>query len=264
MKKILLTFISITFFLFSQDKMIALVGNKPIFEIDVMRKSKIENIPYSVSLNRIIEEKLLLHQAEKKGIEVKKEEVKNELNKFKKSFPSLNEFYNYLKKTGITLSQLEVEIENNLKIRKLVKNEIIDKIEISPVEISIELEKLKDEIYEYEFYFKWFDTKEDGQKFIENFNENSIKEMEYAKLKSSEMIDEILNEIKKIDKEKLTDLIQIKTKWMVIYLKNKNQIDVDKYEKYKEVREKIFMIKFSNLYRNYIEKLENSIPIEIF
>ncbi len=264
MKKIFIIFSLFSIFLFSQDKIVAIVGNKPIFETDVIKKSKIDNLPYSISLKQLIEEKLLLCQAEKKGIEIKNEEIKSEIEKFKKNFPSLKDFYAYLKKIDMPITQLENEIAKSLKIRKLIKTEIIDKIEISPVEIANEFEKIKGEMSEYEFYFKWFDNKEECEKFIENFNQEELNKMEYAKLKSTEIIEEILSEITKTKKGNLTGPIEINKKWVVVYLKDKNQIEMDKYEKYREVKDRIFKTKYSILYKNYIEEIKKSIPVELF
>ncbi len=264
MKKLIIFFSLFIILLYGEDKIIAIVGNKPIFEIEIIRKSKVDNIPPSIAFNQLIEEKLLLYQAEKKGVEVKEEEIKSEIERIKKSFPSLKEFYSYIKSLEMNMAQIENEIANNLKIRKLIKSEIIDKIEITPVEIANEFKKIEDESNEYEFYFKWFNTKEEGENFIKNFSQESLKDMEYTKLKSSEIIDEILNQISKMEKEKISELIQVKTKWIVIYLKDKAQRDIDKYEKYKEVKDRIFKTKYSSLYRNYIEELKKSVPIEIF
>ncbi|MCS7180720.1 MAG: hypothetical protein NZ891_05150, partial [bacterium] len=81
-------------------------------------------------------------------------------------------------------------------------------------------------------------------------------------LKSSEIIDEILNEIKKVEKDKIIPPIKIGEKWIVVYLKDKKQLEINKIEKYKEIKEKLFKTKYSILYRNYIETLSNTIPIK--
>lgn len=263
MKKRLFLFFFLFIPLFSQDRIVAIVGNKVIFENDVLRKSKIEKIDYSTSLNSLIEEKLLLCQAEKENIEVKDEEIKNEIERMKRSFKTLNDFYNYLKISGLSLSQIESEIENNLKIKKLVREKIIKKIEITPVEIANEMEKIEGKYCEYEFYFKWFDNLTSCEEFIKNFSAKSLDEMEYAKLKSLEIIDEILNLLEKTEKGNLSDPIFLKGKYLVLFLKDKIKIDVDKYTKYKEAKDKIFKIKYAILYRNYIEELKKSIPVKI-
>ncbi|MCM8804345.1 MAG: SurA N-terminal domain-containing protein [Candidatus Omnitrophica bacterium] len=263
MRKVLIIFNLFFLLSFGQNKIVAIVGNKPIFEKDVIKKSKIEKIDYMTSLNSLIEEKLLLSQAEKKNIGINEEEIKNEIEKMKKNFSNINDFYDYLKKLGINISQLKEEIGNNLKIKKLIKYEIINKIQISPIEIAKEMGKIESNFSEYQFYFKWFDNKEDCERFFENFNEDKLKEMDFTKLKSSEVKEEILYEIEKIEGNKLTKPIQINNRLIVIYLKEKTQLNLDKYEIYKQAKDKIFKIKYSILYKDYIEELKKSIPIKI-
>jgi foldase protein PrsA len=262
MKKILIFFFLIIFPIFTQDKIVAIVGDKPIFEKEIVLRSFRDKIDYSTSLNYLIEEKLLLYQAEKNKIEVTDEEVKNEIERIKKNFPSLKEFYDYLKENKINISQLKEEIGNALKIKKLIRAEIISKIEITFVEIANEMKKIEDEYNEYEFFFKWFDNKESGDEFVEKFNSESLKEMEYAKLKSSEIIEDILEKISKLEKGKITSPIKIGEKWVVIYLKEKNELNADKLEKYIQAKDRIFKTKYSVLYRDYIEELKKTIPVK--
>ncbi|MCM8772285.1 MAG: SurA N-terminal domain-containing protein [Candidatus Omnitrophica bacterium] len=263
MKKL---FLFLSLFIFSisgENKIVAFVGNKPIFEKDILIKSQIGNISFPLAFKTLIEERLLLYEAEKQGIEVNEKEVANEIEKIKKNFVSLQDFYNYLKSIGITRLQLEEEIKNNLKIKKLIKKEIVDKIEITPLEIAREYEKIGNEMNEYEFYFKWFENKEEAENFSKNFNQELLKDMEYAKLKSSEIINEILEKLEKAEKNTIMEPFQINQKWIVIYLTNKISMEMSKYEKYKEIKERIFKTKYSEIYKDYIEKLKKTIPIEI-
>ena len=262
MKKILIFFFLITFGIFAQDKIVAIVGDKPIFEKEIILKSYRDKIDFSTSLQYLIEEKLLLYQAEKNKIEISDEEIKNEIERIKKNFPSIKEFYDYLKENRINISQLKEEIANSLKIRKLIRDEIVSKIEITPVEIANEIKKIEDEYNEYEFFFKWFENKEIAERFVEKFSLENLKEMEYTKLKSSEIIEEILEEISKLEKGKITSPIKVGEKWVVIYLKEKNELNADKLEKYIQAKDRIFKTKYSVLYRNYIEELKKTIPIK--
>jgi parvulin-like peptidyl-prolyl isomerase len=263
MRNFLVIFNLILVSLFSQNKIVAIVGNKPVFESDIIRKSRIENIDYKTSLNSLVEEKLLLYWAEKENIEVKGEEIKNEIERIKKSFSRSEDFYNYLKRAGMNISQFEEEVANSIKIKKLIKEKIISRIQITPVEIYEEAKKIESKYYGYEFYFKWFDSKETCEKFIKEFNENDLKKMEYAKLKSSEIIEEILNVIEYMEKGKLSEPFQVKGKWFVVYLYEKSPLEMDKYKIYKEAKDRIFKVKYSLLYNDYIEKLKNSTPIKI-
>jgi len=249
---------------FTQNRIVAIVGNKPIFESDIIKKSKIENIDYSTSLNLLIEERLLLYWAEKENIEVKEEEIKSEIEKIKKNFSKREDFYNYLRNIGMNIFQFEEEVANGIKLKKLIKEKIIKEIQITLVEISEEVKKIELKYCEYEFYFKWFDTKENCENFIERFNVDDLKKMEYVKLKSSEIVEDILNVIEHMEKEKLSEPLQIKEKWMVIYLKEKIPLEIEKYKKYKEAKDRIFKIKFALLYNEYIKKLKNLTQIKIF
>ncbi|MCM8766742.1 MAG: hypothetical protein NC901_01595, partial [Candidatus Omnitrophica bacterium] len=63
MKKISILFLIFVFFIFGQDRVIVVVGNKPIFESEVIYRSKKDKIDFSLALQKLIEEKLLLYQA---------------------------------------------------------------------------------------------------------------------------------------------------------------------------------------------------------
>lgn len=262
MKKILIVFFFLLFSLFCEDKIVALVGNKVIFESEIIKRVNEEKIPYSISLEKLIEEKLLLYRAEKEGIGVSEDEIKNEIKKIKENFPSNKEFYNYLKKQGLTITKLKDRIKDTIKINKLIRKEIIDRIRISPVEIDQEIKKIENSLKEYEFYFKFFNTKDECEKFIKEFKKEKLKEMEYANLKSFEIMDEILSEIEKMEKDNLSNPIKIKNNWVVVYLVNIKKAEMDKYEIYKQAKEKIFKTKYSSLYKDYIQKLKNSIPVK--
>lgn len=260
--KLFIIFFLIICPIFGQNKVLVVVGNKPIFENEVIYRSKRDRIDSPFALQMLVEEKLLLYQAEKKKIEVSKKEIKDELDIIKKSFSSLEEFYDYLKQREMKIEQLEKEIENNLKIRKLIRNEVISKIEITPIEIANEMKRIEQEHNEYEIFFKWFDSQQESERFIEKFNSENFKEMEFAKLKSSEILDEILEEILKLRKGELTSPIKVGERWVVIYLYNKRELNMDKIEMYKQAKDRIFKIKYSNLYKEYIEQLKREIPIK--
>ncbi len=262
MKKFIF-FILISFTIYCQDRIVAIVGNKPIFEKEVIFKSKSEKIDYKTAFDLLIEEKLLLSQVEKKDIKISREELTKEIDSIKKKL-GLENFYEYLKLRNITYVQFEEEILKSLKIRKLIKEEIINKIEISPVEIAKEMEKLETNNYLFEFYFKWFERKEDGEFFIKNFNEEKIKEMEYGKLKGYEIRDEILSLIKILNPGEISNPLEIDDKYLVVYLKNKEAQKVEKYQLYSETKDRIFKTKYSIAYKSFIEKLKNEIPVKIF
>ncbi|MCP5461795.1 MAG: peptidylprolyl isomerase [bacterium] len=69
-------------------------------------------------LNQLIENKLILQEATRKGIEAPEEEVKERLDKITADFDSELQFKLFLQSQGLHLQQLKQTIEENIKINK--------------------------------------------------------------------------------------------------------------------------------------------------
>ncbi|MCK9582233.1 MAG: peptidylprolyl isomerase [Endomicrobiales bacterium] len=85
--------------------------------------AKIEEFK-SKLLDQMIDEKLLKQQATKAKIKVTKRDIANGLDTVKKRFATEAEYQSELKNNGLTNTQFEKRIEEQLMVMKLIENEV--------------------------------------------------------------------------------------------------------------------------------------------
>ncbi|NOZ64701.1 MAG: hypothetical protein GXO71_07255 [Caldiserica bacterium] len=109
------------------------------------RKKKIKELEKRV-LENMIEEKLFLVEAKKKGYQVDDADVDREVERIKKGFPSEEDFFQALKEQGENISQLKEDIKEQLLIRYVIQREVLSKTRISEEEIKSFYEKYKNDL----------------------------------------------------------------------------------------------------------------------
>ncbi|MCK4905595.1 peptidylprolyl isomerase [bacterium] len=87
-------------------------------------------------LNEIIEEKILLINAEKEKVKVTEEEIEKNIEEFKKEFSTPDEFYAGLKKEGLTLAEFKEKTKSRIKIGKFIRLNVFRDIRITEEEIT--------------------------------------------------------------------------------------------------------------------------------
>lgn len=88
-------------------------------------------------LDKLIEEKLILQEAQRQEIKVSAQEVEEELDKVKKQFKSIDDFKKAIKEEGFTEDDLRKEYEENLIKSELVDREVRANIQVSQEDLSL-------------------------------------------------------------------------------------------------------------------------------
>lgn len=135
------------------DRVIAVVNNEPIVqsELDVVLRPiyeeyrskfkgqqlirKLDEVRQKL-LNQLIEDRLVLQEAEKRGIEIEETAMDRKMEEFKKRFKSEQEMEQALASEGITLKRLRERFRKQMMIRALHDIEIRSRIVVSPLEIE--------------------------------------------------------------------------------------------------------------------------------
>ncbi|MDR1087589.1 MAG: SurA N-terminal domain-containing protein [Endomicrobium sp.] len=135
------------------DKALALINGEPIFtsEFDTLFAPILEeytqNVPASEQtkqkenelrdavLNQKISEITLKQEVKKQKIKVSKKEVQDGLDEIKKTFSNESEFKEFFKKNNMSISALEKNVIEQISIKKLLKQNIENKIKM-PTEIE--------------------------------------------------------------------------------------------------------------------------------
>jgi len=92
-------------------------------------------------LNRLIEEKLLVSESDKKELAVRQEIVEQKLTGVKKEYPSEAVFIEALRRDGLTITDLKNKIRDQLKAQSIIDYEVRSKIFVNPQEVTEYYEK---------------------------------------------------------------------------------------------------------------------------
>lgn len=128
------------------ERIVARINNEVIFQSEledyvrlVRAQMGIEEQGEEVKkkvLNQLIEEKILLQQADKEKIEISDDEVKTALQNLRDKFPTKEDFNKELRKQGLTLTELQENLSRQLKIMKLVERDVKRKIQVTSKEVK--------------------------------------------------------------------------------------------------------------------------------
>ena len=102
------------------------------------------------ALNRLIEEKLILQQAKKRGIQVNESEVNVRLQQVRDKFNSEEEFLMLLSESGLTITKLKDKYRAQLMMKTMINGIIQYNIAVSPTEIASYYHGHKDEFMQPE------------------------------------------------------------------------------------------------------------------
>ena len=102
-------------------------------EDEIQKEMKIQQ---EDSLKKLIENRLLVMEADKNGMQIKPRAIEDKLNNIKKQFPSENDFIQALAKDGLTVTDLMNKLTDQLKAKYVVELEVRNKITVSPQEIA--------------------------------------------------------------------------------------------------------------------------------
>jgi len=83
-------------------------------------------------INKMIADELLSQQAAKQGIKIEDQTIEDEIKKIKNRFGDENQYQGRLKAVGMTEKKLRAQIKQQAAISKLIENEIVPKIKITP------------------------------------------------------------------------------------------------------------------------------------
>ena len=98
-----------------------------------LTRSQLSEIEKRV-LERLINNELLDQVAKKKGITVDEQEVDDQMNKIKKRFPNEKEFKKAIETMSLSEKDVRSQIQKSLSVRKLIDQEIAQKITITAKE----------------------------------------------------------------------------------------------------------------------------------
>ena len=135
------------------DRIVAVVNDEPITqsELDVFLLPIYEQYKEAYSgpefvakmneaqvsmLNQLIEDRLIVQQANTLGVEVSDDEIDAQLQEIKNKFPSESDFQKFLEAQNITVDKLRKRYKEQIAVRKLHAYEVRQKVSVSPRQIE--------------------------------------------------------------------------------------------------------------------------------
>ncbi|MCM8829304.1 MAG: SurA N-terminal domain-containing protein [Candidatus Omnitrophica bacterium] len=247
-----------------EDRSIAVIGNRVIWDNDIKERAQVRGLSYETALLQLIEENLLIIQAKEEGISVSKEELDNRFNFIVDQWNKRGiDFYKFIRENGLTIDQYKEIIKEDIQKEKLISEKIHNRIKISPFEISKKMAEMPKE-KQILLYKKSFGDATDAESFV-----TAIKnDMAYLeKMESTGWVS-----INKVDNELVSELysagkgnpvIRKLSEKTIVYIlaEEKNNSPEERYKRaYQEIRQE----KFVKEYSKYLDSLAKKIPIKIF
>ena len=299
MKIIIITFLLFFTVIYNanalEDRIVAVV-NDEIITLSELRTADTKVFP-SASLSFLIEKKLQLQAAKKKGISVSNAEVDEAVNDIKKMnrFTSDEEMNAALLKEGISVEDYKREIREQLIIMKLVNREVKSKISVSDKDVENYYESHKSDfrfperirIGYVNVPVKSSDSDDEVQKALGKINNirkdlnNNVSISELMKrysdsgdikfvsdlgfIKKGDLIPELENPAFSMNEGNISDVIKTLNGFYVIQKIEVKKTEYRPIDEVKDiVRESVFQEKSESVYKDWLYNLKTSSYINIY
>lgn len=234
-------------------------------------------------INRLIEDKLLLGEANKKGVIIRDKAVDDQINTIKKHYPSEKDFEKSLFSEGLTIADIKNRIRDELKSKFLVEDQVRSKIFVNPQEVTEYYEQnveqfKKPESVELESIFMAYGKDKDAAKGkiadILNLLKNQGNFTDIAKQYSQspsvgrvakgQMLPAIENTVFNLAEGEISKPVETDTGIYIFKLVKKYAPETASLEEIKRnIYNYLFQEKFRARYREWIEKIKSKAYVEI-
>ena len=257
---------------YAQDKIIAIVNNEIITQkdftdfVNFMKmqlseqysgkelETKIQNMKVDL-LDKLIDDHLILQEAEKEKIKIDDNRVKARVGEIKKRYRSDVEFENDLMRQGLTQSDVEKKVREQILMYYAVEAKVKSKIRIRPEEITEFYNKNVNEFIipgMREFQTIALENEDQAKSFLLNLRSGEQLEdlaarypIKVDKLEAAagDLKKEIEDAVSKLDIGGISNPIKIGDKYIIFKLEN---ITPSKKLALSEVQDKIKALIFNN------------------
>lgn len=236
-------------------------------------------------LEKLIETKLLVHEADQKGMEIRQKVIQDRIDSIKKQYSTDQDFLNDLVKNGMSLSDLLKKITDQMKAKYVVEMEVRAKIYVNPQEVTEYYNEHKKDFTQPErlnvksifiMYSTPSDKTEAQRKGIEalrlinegsDFDEISKQYSNAPSLgviNKGELKGELESELFKLSPGDVSSLIEVENGIYIFKILGKA---TQQTVQLKDVKDKIynmlFQEKFKKRYQTWVYKLKEKAYIEV-
>lgn len=234
-------------------------------------------------LTRLIEDKIVLNAANKKDIQVDNQLVDRRLDGIRGQYRSEDDFLKALVDEGISLTDIRNKIRNQIKIKRVVDEEIRSKIYVSPLEVTEYFKNHFEDFQQQErinldsIFVSSADSVSTAREKIEkaqaelkegkNFREVAQKYSEappIGVLRKGQTLPEIENRVFHLTTGETTDIIQIENGFYIFQLLGRKPKEISELNEVKgDIYNTIFQQKFQKKLEEWIQKLKKDSFIDI-
>ncbi len=259
------------------DFIAAVVNGKPILYseiVDYAKKNHISDL--RVARDKVIEREILLTKAESEGLKVSKEELQRALKELIKrsGFKSESEFEKALKEEGLSLSDVEENLREQLLIAKLIAKDVKSRIEVSDSEVEDICRKQEGKPVRevYYIYTKSSDRAERAlellksgvpfEKVAREISEDSAtaKRGGYLGKVSPGMLIKPLDRAVWSLKPGSYELVRTDSGFYIVYVKSEERGHCDR----DRIRQELYMMKFQKALKNYLDRLKREASVKVY
>jgi parvulin-like peptidyl-prolyl isomerase len=282
MARLLLSFLLTVFFTLGAkaeivDYIVAVVNGSPILYSELLEYAKNNRIrDLRKARDSMIERKILVMEAEKKGITVSEEELKSAILDLIKrgNYSSEEAFKESLQKEGISMEDVKRELKEQLLMAKLIAREVKSKVEVTDIDVKKAC-KAKGSLARRQVYYIYTKSREKIEKVLSALKSGARFE-DLAKTYSEDpttagrggYIGSLPKGslIKPLDsvvwslKPGTYKMVELRRGYYVVYVKSEEVVGCNE----EEVRRKLFMEKFQKRLNDYIEELKKRASVKVY
>jgi hypothetical protein len=234
-----------------------------------------EEVLKKEALSRLIEDKLILEEAKKEGIEAPQSWLESKIEQLASAGSSREAFYNSLKEQGITISYLKKRLSQQYLMREIIDRKVKAEISVLPGKIEQFYKENKKE-FQSPALVDFVIAKEKDKKKLEDISTFIEKEgIKKAEEKYSNQLSEIntdldqlqesLSEALKSLKDKEHLIKKIDDSYCLIYRK---KVEPSRALTLSEAQDRVYKYlwqkQFSERFNDWVDSLKKDAVIEIY
>jgi peptidyl-prolyl cis-trans isomerase SurA len=297
-----LLFLNITFALaLPEDAILAVVNDEVITYRDLgeylkarVIQLKAEGVPESEikkisadlesnGLKRLVQDKLIINEANRKAILPRREVVDKRLKEIEDKYPSETVFLDMLAQDGMTISDLKKRIEDQIKVQQLIDDDVKAKIYVNPQEIT---DFYKANINQYQkpeqinldsiFIAKGTDpsaakqkiqkalelikAKQEFRKVAEEYSESPA----IGNVAKGKLLNQIEEKVWPLEVGQMTDVIEVDNGFYIFQILGKTPSQTATLDEVKDtIKYIVFQEKFAQKLTEWLDQLQEKAFVEI-
>ncbi|RKQ63757.1 peptidyl-prolyl cis-trans isomerase C/peptidyl-prolyl cis-trans isomerase SurA [Thermovibrio guaymasensis] len=259
------------------DFIAAVVNGEPVLYSEVVKFAKEKGInDLRVARDRLIEKKILLTEAKKKGLKVSDRELQRALKDLieRSGFKSEKEFEEALKREGLTIKDVKEKLREQLLITKLIAKEVKSKVEVSPVEVEKYCRKVESKPVR-EVYYIYTTSQETAEKALSLLKEGVSFEKVARELSQDRATAERGGYIGRVTRGMLVKpldeaiwslkpgqykLVRTDKGYFIVFVKSEETGKCDR----EKIKQEIYMRKFQKALKDYTDRLKKEASVKVY